>query len=497
MPQLDDLQQAFLRTLAQHPDPSTMIFEKLKREDSQGMPLALQGIVENAPMAVAGAATGGVGGALGGMLMDILSGPTGQSSLDRYTRDNVQVGVVPSVMKLKRQESLSRLLRLVPEATSLPPGMTAAESIALRGPQSIRPGLARAVSANAPLTPFEHAQQALVKTRDNAYHATDLPGLEGIFQAGAIKPYGGDVKYMQELKAFEEVAQKYAAKHNMSLRKAKTLLGETDVGGVSFSLGPRLVSKPTKAITLVVDKDKLPPTRNVAEHGYQKTKLVDKWEASDTQIYDMLSADQKIVWNQAKKEILDSPLHQRIPTDLTDSELIKQQLAYKKLAQLRESIQPSLVPNPHFENEIRTFNKDVPVSAVKKILVDKEAYKHGNTTIEDGIVIWHNYLKSTPEYKVWAEKNAINQPATVAEYLQTLSSKQYHDLSSKGEAFLANYRLPTSKIESNIRSKLPEQYQHLPIEVLPSGRAMHTSPANEIRNSPLLEMLRSVLKPKP
>lgn len=123
-----------------------------------------------------------------------------------------------------------------------------------------------------------------IQARDTVFHATDPQFIEPILKHGAIVPW----------------------------------LKSEDMG-VSVSRVPRISSKGTKAVSFVIDPEKMPPSRPFTEPGYKKT-----------------FGDQAASWQVDE---------------------------YGKSRM-----------NPQFEFEDRTFERPIPTSAVREIWLDVPAY---------------------------------------------------------------------------------------------------------------------------
>lgn len=113
--------------------------------------------------------------------------------------------------------------------------------------------------------------------------------------------------------------------------------------GVSVSRVPRISPKASKAITFVIDRRKMPKSRPLAERGYRKT-------------------------NNEKSTFYGSH-------------------------------------NPVFEFENRTYNKPIPLSAVKGILIDKSAfqseYRSGSiNSVHDILDIYDEIKSLTTQYNI-------------------------------------------------------------------------------------------------
>jgi hypothetical protein len=312
--------------------------------------------------------------------------------------------VVSTPVKLARQALLSKLLNIpIPET----PWAKDAVGV-LAENASIRPGLARAVEDASPLSPREYAQQALINARNNSYHATDLEGLKGIFRSGQIEP--GNVQW-----------------------------APGDVQGVSVSRVPRVASKSEKAITLVLDNEKMPLTRPFAEEGYEK--IISETKGPLKAWYDYIQPEEMKQYNELSEKLneLNWDIATTLPPDASSVTARDSLREATKAIQLKgetlrqEAIKANTVVrrNPRFEFENRTYNKPIPIEAVKKVLVDKSALPD-------------------PGFGTKADP--------------------WRQLKDFEEVTPGNFS----------------------IEILPSGRAMHSSPAAEIYNSPLLDMLERI-----
>jgi len=208
-------------------------------------------------------------------------------------------------------------------------------------------GLEQKVQANSPLSGPQRTAHNVISDRDMSYHATDLSGYEGILNSGEIKPLGGYVSSPTDVE--------------IMLKEMGTPEYHNPDRGTSFSRSPRVASKEDKPITLALDNSKMPPTRPFAEQDYQKTipeKPALVWQDK------LMPAEKVELANIMKDPSLPvSDYSQRV------------QALYEKTKGRPETV-PSRM-NPNFESENRTYNKAVPTSAIKKIMVDLNALSRG------------------------------------------------------------------------------------------------------------------------
>jgi broad specificity phosphatase PhoE len=161
----------------------------------------------------------------------------------------------------------------------------------------------------------------LINARNSVYHATDLEGFRGILDAGHIESPSGYDTVDNLMIEYEEAHPDWTSEQVQDAAEAAAFGNE----GVSVSRAPRVASKAEKAITFVIDAEKMPRTRPYVEEGFGKT-TAGGFEAEPMEPYDFGT-----------------------PEDHAPER------------------------NPHFEFEQRTHNEPVPLSAVRGVIVDKQA----------------------------------------------------------------------------------------------------------------------------
>jgi hypothetical protein len=157
-----------------------------------------------------------------------------------------------------------------------------------------------------------------IRARDTVFHATDPNAAESILRQGEIVPWPSRMpppessgQYRWEDFLRDEAAGK--ADEFSAHPGYQAMIADR---GVSVSRVPRAASKETRAVSLVIDRSKMPPSRPFAERAYRKTLGNAPWQVDE----------------------------------------------YHK---------PRM--NPVFEFEDRTLNKAIPKEAIREIWVDKSA----------------------------------------------------------------------------------------------------------------------------
>jgi hypothetical protein len=142
--------------------------------------------------------------------------------------------------------------------------------------------------------------------------------------------------------------------------------------GVSVSRVPRIAPKAEKAITFVIDKEKMPKNRPLAEPGYQKTQretVNDPW-------YNLASGKEQATYDLLQDDYLGADTSEL--QAITSAKLQE----YKKSLVAKYGTGGENPPNKRFEYEDRTFGQPIPLGAVKEVIVDKSALRPGQS-LED------------------------------------------------------------------------------------------------------------------
>jgi hypothetical protein len=227
-----------------------------------------------------------------------------------------------------------------------------------------------------------------INAKKSVYHATDLEGFKGILSGGKIKPSAGKVEdFGAEVQAWEEFIpklQEIALSKGWSYNKFDNMLNDLgskkiaeilnvpapeNVSGVSVSRTPRIASKGDKAITFVIDPDKAPKMRPFVEEGYDK--MISGPAAFDSQA-DLLGAMtvEELDKHRALSKAIQARLDQDRNASLKDLHALQMQIEDQVVQRLHPEKR-----NPHFEFEDRTFGEAVDLSAMKGVLIDKEALR--------------------------------------------------------------------------------------------------------------------------
>ena len=211
--------------------------------------------------------------------------------------------------------------------------------------------LMRASSAKAGMD-----ANALINARNSYYHATDLEGFRGILDAGHIRVgenlpedislVDTDLAASDKEAAITNFMTETGTERSQAENTVERALAQ-NYAGVSVSRVPRLMSKEDKAITFVIDANKMPRSRPYVEEGFGKTT-----EPAGT-LGEYAHSSELPAW---KKEIADQS------TGYADY-----------IRRLHEEGELENERNPTFEFEQRTYNEPIPLSAVKGVIVDKEA----------------------------------------------------------------------------------------------------------------------------
>lgn len=317
---------------------------------------------------------------------------------------------------------------------------------------------------NAALAPAEPAVSLpsihdIINQRNVEYHATDLEGMKGILESEKIGlprapseegylvsfiEQGKKVQDWIDLDTFHDAklqAEKLVEQHpgaTITFGNAAKLLAAPSE--VSTSRIARIASKADKAITFVLDAEKMPARKPIAESGYAKTtptynapaNILTTWELEDYEIVKEKHANQTA--NQYEEERLDNYL--------------------KKIR--------TLVPNKHFEFEHRTKGEPIPLSAVKAILVDRSALEQEERTVSGWKVISPN-----GESNFFADQDFSDSADTAATYAKSIPGA----VVEASGAFKVDINTRISEIQSLASAK------GIPVRVYESGKEMHTSRA--------------------
>lgn len=195
-----------------------------------------------------------------------------------------------------------------------------------------------------------------IAAKNRVFHATDAEAVDEILRGGEIVP---DPQLLVKQGAADWAAAKQREKGTW--RPPNTYTPNPGAWrGVSVSRVPRVASKGEKAVSFVIDPEKIGPTRPFVEEGYGKTRsakydlydlpdpAVDQLEQIEAQMGEAMQAEDWGSWNRLRAEWQSLQDH------------FKGQL-------------PERVPNSRFEFEDRTFDTSIPRKAIKELWVDKEA----------------------------------------------------------------------------------------------------------------------------
>lgn len=288
--------------------------------------------------------------------------------------------------------------------------------------------------ASAATVPLQRATQqdlkaatdlnSLINARNSYYHATDLEGMRGILRAGEIS--AGDVDP-------ENFADQFNAAEELGDQALNDLVASKT--GVSVSRTPRLASKADKAITFVIDAEKMPKTRPYVEEGFGKTVKPD-WE------------------NDPEGLLSSSPLSQDEIDFMHHAQVNEPELVEPYLAQLKEKYSEAR-RNETFEFEQRTYNEPVPLSAVRGILVDQKALQ-----TEGG---WMSFETHAPKdlQDQWSALDAAGKTEEAGNLVRTWNQD------------------PNKFYDSRIAEKIAEIQQlaskhSIHIKIFSSGRELHS-----------------------
>jgi hypothetical protein len=205
-------------------------------------------------------------------------------------------GITPTLPPLNPMDLAMLGLSGPAEDTGLPP--TLLQMVRYR-----KPGVS-ALAQEAAAAYHQKPRVDPIGSRATVFHATSPESAAEILRAGEIVPDAG-------------LLDKWGLK---KWNEARPLTAKAYPGmplGVSVSRVPRVASKGTRAVSFVIDPEKMPPSRPFAEPDFGKT-LENAWE--------------------------------EYPGQLGDSAM-----------------------NPRFEFEDRTYNTAIPTSAVREMWVDKSA----------------------------------------------------------------------------------------------------------------------------
>jgi len=181
----------------------------------------------------------------------------------------------------------------------------------------------------------------LLNARNSVYHATDVEGFRGILESGKITNEGSLLSDVTD-----NIEQGYEEGPLDELKAHQ---------GVSVSRTPRVASKADKAITFVIDQEKMPKSRPFVEEGYGKQQSL---FGGQGEAFTGAAADAELQLKLTPEEYIE---YKKDPSSPASDKL---------LARVKASTSGN---NPHFEFENRTYNEPVPLSAVRGIVVDRSA----------------------------------------------------------------------------------------------------------------------------
>lgn len=308
------------------------VLRRIQAADSQGLVDPVPGAMEMAAKYAMGAGPS--------WLRAVGALPGGES------QDDVLQGVVPGPVKAARRVATAEKLG-IPQASkpNLPAGGEGIPWPEQMQKRLYTRGLEKAVAGNSPL-------HGGINDRNLSYHATDLEGYGGILNSGEIKPLGG---YIPQKDMVEDILQEMGTPEYNNPNR-----------GVSVSRVPRVASKGDKPITLAIDNTKMPPTRPFAEHDFQK----------------MVPSRPALVWQdrlhpEEKVELANIMKDPFLPGSEYSARV---QELYQKTIGRPDTIPAR--PNPQFEFENRTYNKSIPASAIKRVMVDRKALAGGSDWVQ-------------------------------------------------------------------------------------------------------------------
>lgn len=237
----------------------------------------------------------------------------------------------------------------------------------------------------------------LINARNSVYHATDVDGFKGILEQGKISPGEPGDLLDQEMELGAELAEERGwDPDNLTDSQYDALAAEARrrLVGVSVSRAPRVASKADKAITFVIDADKMPKTRSYVEEGYGKTYMAPEDVHVDPAWLE--NAQEEWGWSEEAAE----------------------EFYVSKVLEHGEPTATGGERNPQFEFEQRTYNEPVPLSAVRGVIVDKEAlgYAHPEMTPADQL----EYSKLLQEGKTMEASRYMSFPRSLQERLDEI-----------------------------------------------------------------------------
>jgi hypothetical protein len=370
----------------------------------------------------------------------------------------------------------------------------------------LHPLEAELVKANGFKSFTKFTKQAKAKLNQLMVQHKDDPDAMGILET--VADYGNPIAKQQQLFAVFDLKSGQIIHDGLSEQKAQqitatnpawdydTTSGSTKsfypTAGVSVSRVPRIAPKATKAISFVIDRSKMPRNRGFAEEGYQKTV-----RQGPSSVWDALTDEEFYLHNSLSDKAAALPWG-----DPAQQTIFDQQNAIMQTARQRMLAQAKSVPNKHFEFEDRTYNEPIGLDAVKGVLVDKSvAAENRRFPNEDEIA----QIVKHPAYQQWARDwadqthNDINAlvPSDIDDLVASIKdnrlalaldpaghdplSKRWNRLTQSGISnFLQSDPAHANGIYGDIFtnqiSQLASQH-NLPVQVYPSGRAMHSARA--------------------